>query len=206
MRRRKFISLIGGAAAWPLSARAQTPMPVIGFLSGYPAESFTPEIQPYLVAFRQGLSETGYSDGRNVAIEYRWGENQPSRLPVLAAELVRRKVAVFVSTGGTASTLAAKAATSTIPIVFTAGSDPVKIGLVDSLNRPGGNVTGVTMLANVLAAKRLELVNEAVPRADSIGFSGEPEQSERCLRNERHGSGRSHNWEAYGAAARQHRA
>jgi putative ABC transport system substrate-binding protein len=176
MRRREFIALLGsGVAGWPLAARAQQPaMPVIGFLSGYPAESFTPEIQPYLVAFRQGLSETGYSDGRNVAIEYRWGENQPSRLPVLAAELVRRKVAILVSTGGTASTLAAKAATSTIPIVFTAGSDPVKIGLVDSLNRPGGNVTGVTMLANVLAAKRLELVNEAVPRADSIGFLVNP--------------------------------
>jgi len=174
VKRREFVTLIGSAAVWPLTARAQQPIPVIGFLSGFAPESFTPEIQPYLVAFRKGLSETGYSDGRNVAIEYRWGENQPGRLPVLAAELVRRKVAVLVSTGGTASAFAAKAATSTIPIVFTVGSDPVKIGLVDSLNRPGGNATGVTMLVNVLAAKRLELASEVMPGADSIGFLVNP--------------------------------
>src|SRR5262245_65216701 len=114
-------------------------MPVIGFLSSFAAESFASETQPYAAAFRQGLSKTGYSDGHNVAIEYRWAENQASRLPVLAAELVRRKVAVIAATGGTASALAATG-TTTIPIIFTAGSDPVRIGLVASLNRPGGNV------------------------------------------------------------------
>ena len=174
-RRREFIALLGGAASWPLAARGQQQtMPVIGFLSGYPAESFTPEIQPYIAAFRRGLSEAGYTDGQNVAIEYRWAENQSSRLPVLAAELARRKVAVLVSTGGAASTLAAKAATNTIPIVFTTGGDPVKLGLVASLNRPVGNATGVTMLSNVLTAKRLELVNEVVPSASAIGFLVDP--------------------------------
>ena len=175
VRRREFLTLLGAAAASPIVARAQQQtMPVIGFLSGYPAESFTPEIQPYIAAFRRGLSEAGYTDGQNVAIEYRWAENQSSRLPVLAAELARRKVAVLVSTGGAASTLAAKAATSTIPIVFTTGGDPVKLGLVASLNRPGGNATGVTMLSNVLTAKRLELVNEVVPSASAIGFLVDP--------------------------------
>jgi putative ABC transport system substrate-binding protein len=172
MQRREVITLIGSAAAaWALTARAQQQtMPVIGFLSSYPAESFAPETQPYAGAFRKGLSENGFSDGHNVAIEYRWAENQASRLPVLAAELVRRKVALIAATGGAASALAAKAATTTIPIVFTGGGDPVALGLVASLNRPGGNVTGVTFLANLLAPKRLELVNDVAPKARTIGF------------------------------------
>jgi len=176
LKRRAFITLLGGAAAaWPLAARAQqSAIPVIGFLSGYPAESFAPETQPYAAAFRQGLSETGYSDGHNVVIEYRWAENQPSRLPVLAAELVRRKVAVIAATGGATSVVAAKAATTTIPIVFTGGGDPVALGLVASLNRPGGNVTGVTFLANILGAKRLELLNELAPGAGVIGLLVNP--------------------------------
>ena len=140
MRRREFIILLGSAVAWPLAADAQQPaLPMIGFLSGTSPEGFTER----LPAFRQGLKELGFFEGENVAIEYRWAENQPNRLPALADSLVRKQVAVIVATGGTIPATAAKAATSTIPIVFAVGEDPVRLGLVASLARPGANLTGV---------------------------------------------------------------
>jgi putative tryptophan/tyrosine transport system substrate-binding protein len=170
MRRREFITLLGGAAAWPLAAHAQqSALPVIGFLGGASPGPYA----PFVAAFHQGLSETGYVEGKNLTIEYRWAEGRYDRLPAFAVDLVRRKVDIILTSGGNAPALAAKNATSTIPIIFVTG-DPLEVGLVASLGRPGGNLTGVAMLTVELTPKRFELLSELVPHARVIALLVNP--------------------------------
>ncbi len=165
IRRRQFLTLLGGAVAWPFAARAQQPMPVVGFLNG----ASPTELESRVVAFRDGLAENGYVESHNVAIEYRWGLDQYERLPEMAVDLVRHRVAVIAATGGVPSVRAAKAATSEIPIVFTMGADPVAFGLVASLNRPGGNVTGITLISGEIVSKRIALLRDLLPGAKMLG-------------------------------------
>jgi putative ABC transport system substrate-binding protein len=171
MKRREFIALVGGAAAWPAGARAeQQERPVIGFLSSRSAD----ESANHVAAFRQGLKEVGYSEGENVGVQYRWAYGQYDRLPMLASELVAQQVTAIAATGGNVSAVAAKAATHTIPIVFIVGDDPVKLGLVGGLNRPGGNATGMSIFTSELGSKRLEFLHELVPAPSVIGFLTNP--------------------------------
>ena len=174
MSRRDFIGLVSSAAiAWSLPARAQPATPVIGFLNSGSASSFAHLVD----AFRAGLKEAGFVEGQNIAIEYRWAENKRDRLPELVADLVGRRVGVIAATGGSAPALAAKAATSTIPIVFTGGGDPVRLGLVASLSKPGGNATGVINISGELTAKRLEILRDLIPKTGVVGVLQDPNSS-----------------------------
>ena len=171
MRRRELITLLGGAVAWPLAARAQQPgIPVVGFV-----HTLSPESVPHFVAaFQQGLKEVGYLEGQNLAVEHRWAQGRYDRLPGLIDDLVRRRVAVIAATGGDPSPQIAKAATQTIPIVFTANSDPVREGLVANLNRPGGNLTGITIFGPAAVTKRMQLMHELMPKAATVAYLMNP--------------------------------
>src|SRR4029450_3078513 len=170
MRRREFITLVGGLAAWPLTARAQQQaMPVFGFINASAAQNYTRQLSGFL----KGLSEAGYVDGRNVTIEYHWADGQSDRLPAVVTDLVRRQVAVIAATS-TPAALAPKASGTPIPIVFETGGDPIRLGLVANLNRPGGNITGITQLSQELTPKRLQLLHELLPTATSFALLVNP--------------------------------